>query len=170
MKLIFVLICSLILGTPAWAHGDDDHGAAPQATSMQQVVSSSESASDDFEVVAQMDGEVLTIYLNHYADNLPVSNASLEVESGTFQTKLKAVASGVYQAPAAPLAKVGAHPLMMTLSTGQQSDLLETTLTVAAPVVATAPQTHIQSWLWIGAGVLALLLMLVALRRRGGNK
>ncbi|QZA79338.1 hypothetical protein K4H28_08090 [Deefgea tanakiae] len=170
MKLIFILIYSLILSATAWAHGDDDHGATPQATPMQQAVSSSESASSDFEILAQMDGETLTIYLNRFADNQPINNATLEVESGAFKAKLKAVASGVYQAPAAPLAKVGEHPLMMTLIAGKQSDLLETTLKVAAPAVATAPQTHIQSWLLIGSGGLALVLMLVALRRRGGNK
>lgn len=168
MKHIFILIYSLILSTAAWAH--DDHDATPQAAPTQQAVSSSESASSDFEVLAQMDGETLTIYLNRYADNQPINNATLEVESGAFKAKLKAVASGVYQAPATPLAKVGEHPLMMTLIAGKQSDLLETTLKVAAPAVATAPQTHIQPWLLIGGGGLALVLMLVALRRSGGNK
>nr|WP_314899287.1 hypothetical protein [uncultured Deefgea sp.] len=170
MKAIFILICSLILSTTAWAHGDDDHGAEPKPASTPQVVSSSESASADFEVLAQMDGQMLTIYLNRYADNLPISNASLEVESGAFKAKLKSVASGVYQAPAATLAKVGEHPLIMTLIAGEQSDLLETTLKVAAPTLASAPETQTQSWLLIGGGGFALLLLLVALRRRGGNK
>jgi hypothetical protein len=170
MKPFLILIYSLILSTAAWAHGDEDHSAAPQSTPTQPAVSSSESASADFEVLTQMDGEILAIYLNRYADNQPVSNAALEVESGTFKVKLKAVASGVYQAPAAPLAKVGEHALTITLMAGEQSDLLGATLKVAAPAIANAPQTHIQSWLLIGGGGLALLLLLVALRRRGGTK
>ncbi|QZA82333.1 hypothetical protein [Deefgea piscis] len=169
MKRISVLICGLILSATTWAHGDDDHGAAPQAAATQVAVASAESASSDFEVLAQMDGELLTVYLNRFADNQPVNHASLEVESGAFKAKLRAVASGIYQAPAAPLAKTGEHALTLTLLAGEQSDLLGTTLNVAAPTVANAPHMHIQTWLWIGGGVAALLL-LVALRRRGGNK
>ncbi|QKJ67106.1 hypothetical protein HQN60_10575 [Deefgea piscis] len=173
MKRITVLICGLILNTAAWAHGDDDHSAAPQTAATQASltsVPSAESASSDFEVLAQMDGEILTVYLNRFADNRPVSDASLEVESGAFKAKLTAVASGIYQAPAAPLAKTGEHALTLTLFAGEQSDLLGTTLNVAAPTLANAPHIHIQTWLWIGGGVAALLLLLVALRRRGGNK
>jgi type II secretory pathway component PulF len=116
-----------------------------------------------------MDGEMLTIYLNRYADNQPISNAVLEVESGAFKAKLKAVASGVYQAQAAPLAKAGEHSLVIMLQSGEQSDLLDASLTVAASSAATESKSFAKWWPIVGGSAAVLLLLLVALRRRGGQ-
>lgn len=171
MKRLLILVFSLILSQASWAHGDEDHGAAPHPEPVVQADASAESASSHFELLAEMEGETLTIYLNRYADNQPVSNAELEVESGAFKAKLKSVASGVYRVVAAPLAKEGEHALMVTLKAGEQSDLLDATLKVAAatPVIADEVQYKTVGLLigLVGAG---LLLFIWALRRRGGKK
>lgn len=170
MKVILILLFSLIPFALTWAHGGEDHAVAPQPAPTVPSKWGAESTSSEFEIVAEMAGETLIVYLNRYADNQPVSKAVVEVESGAFKTQLHAVAAGVYQAPAASLAKVGVHPLVLTLGVGKQSDLLETSLTVTAPIAAKVPALEIQSSLLIGGGGLALLLLIVALRRRGGNK
>ncbi|WP_348945520.1 hypothetical protein ABHF33_02710 [Chitinibacter sp. FCG-7] len=174
MKRITVLICGLILSAVSWAHGDEDHGAAPHPQTLSSAAPSAETATRDFELLASMDGETLIVHLNHFADNRPVANAEIEVESGSFKTRLKAVSAGVYQASAAPLAKPGEHALALTVLAGEEADLLDTTLKVAAPL---APQTSKfagqQDWL-VGVGlVVAGLLLIVALalglRRRKGH-
>ncbi|WP_052190507.1 hypothetical protein [Chitinibacter sp. ZOR0017] len=173
MKRISVLICGLILSAVSWAHGDEDHGTAPHPEPVLQAGASAESASSDFEVLATMQGEQLTIYLNRYADNRPVSEAQLEVESGAFKAKLKPVASGVYQVSAAPLAKVGEHALAITVLAGEQADLLDASLSVASSaesLAAASAATEYKNWIW-GAGAAALLLLAgVYVRRRGGNQ
>jgi hypothetical protein len=170
MKRMTVLICGLILSAVSWAHGDDDHGAAPHPAALVPAGASAETASRDFEVLASMDGETLTVYLNHFATNQPVAKAEIEVESGAFKAKRNAVSAGVYQASAAPLAKVGEHALALTVLAGEQADLLDATLKVAAPAAQNDSKTSINTWLMIGGGSgAALLILAVALRRRGGR-
>jgi hypothetical protein len=171
MKYISILICGLILSAVSWAHGDDDHGAEPHPTPATQTMASAESATQDFEVLATMEGDQLTVYVNQFASNQPVSQAQLEVESGNFKAKLKPVASGVYQASAAPLAQAGEHALAITLIAGEQADLLETKLTVAsAPMQAETPLNIKTIAIWAGAASVFLLVLIVAVRRRGGKK
>jgi hypothetical protein len=165
MKAFIFIALTWILCASVWAHGDDDHGDQPHPTAAPSAVISSESASSDFEVLAQMDGELLTIFLNRFADNSPVSKAVLEVESASFKGTLKPSSAGVYQVAAPALSKPGEHALVISLRAGEQSDLLETRLLVAAAEVHTEEKA--MTYWWLGLGGALVVLVLVVLARRG---
>jgi hypothetical protein len=98
-----------------------------------------EAKSEAFELVARLGGGELSILIDRFETNEPVLNAQVEVESG----KLKAVAKfhadqGDYAVDDAALLSVlgqpGAHPIVVTLLAGKESDLLEGTLQVTTAV------------------------------------
>jgi len=135
------LVSALVLGigaalggTPgiAWAHGDAEMSAGPIQG---EVVGPRLAAqSGDFELVAVAQGQTLTIYLDRFADNQPVSGAKLEIDAGDGKT-LDAVAAangtaGVYTVTGAWVARPGHHDLVFTVLTDQGSDLLAGTLDV----------------------------------------
>ena len=97
-----------------------------------------EARSESFELVAHHWGDELSILINRFETNEPVLQAKVEVESGT----AKAVAKfhedmGVYAIDDPAFLKVlkapGAHPLVVTVLTDKDSDLLEGVLQ-AGPV------------------------------------
>jgi hypothetical protein len=156
-----MLLLSLF-ASAALAHGDEDHGAAQMVMPVGAGWPSAEAHSEDFELFAQLQGERLTVYLDQYADNQPVANASIELASGAFSVQLEAVSPGQYAADAPPLAHPGEHELSFTLRAGEQFDLLETRLKVSPPATAQPPMVGV-AWRWLagalsGAVLLGLLL------------
>jgi hypothetical protein len=147
-----------------FAHGGEDHGGAAPALPLATAWPSAEAHSDDFELFAQLQGQRLTVYLDGYADNQPVANASIELESAGFTTQMKAQSPGQYGAEAAPLAQPGEHALTFTLRAGEQFDLLETQLMVRAPAAEPSPSAGF-SWRWGVASLIALLLSVLLARR-----
>jgi hypothetical protein len=102
-----------------------------------------DAATDAFELVAELRSGELSILIDRYETNEPVSNATLEVESGA----LKAVAAfraeqGDYVVTDAALLKSlaapGEHGVVFTLVAGKDSDLLEGTLVSGGGTVGTA--------------------------------
>ncbi|WP_410499052.1 hypothetical protein [Chitinibacter sp. S2-10] len=184
MKQLLVLIFGLILGSVSWAHGDEDHGGQPhsesphsESVSVQAGLIQTSAQSPDFELLASIEGETLTVYLNRFADNSPVANAEIEIESGAFKARLKPVSGagdGVYRVSAAALAQAGEHALAFTIIAGEQSDLLDATLKVAAPpaISAITASRSSNTLIAVGAGlgtVAALIVLVVILRRRKGK-
>src|SRR4051812_13304001 len=68
-----------ILFWAAFAHAHEGHDDEPPATSVAQRLPRLTAKSDMYELVAVLDGEQLTIYLDRYGDNSPVSNAVISV-------------------------------------------------------------------------------------------
>jgi hypothetical protein len=170
-RILLAAVLSLPL-TGVFAHGDEkhggeEHGEVPALTNNTRSLPSSEAKSSDFELVAQLQGDTLTVYLDSYSDNQPIIGASIEVESAAFKTTLQAVAPGTYQANAAALNHPGEHSLLFTIVAGEQSDLLDSVLNVTA--IAAAEPAHASRRLWWLGGALAALALLAAavlLRRR----
>lgn len=158
-------------GFNAFAHGDEPHGDnAHPAASAEFGSPRFEATTDAFEMVGRLEGEGLTMFINRFETNEPVLQAKVELESGT----LKAVAAyqadqGSYVVKNVAFVKAlnqpGSHPLIVTLTAGNEADLLEGTLNVAAqqnghddetrapvvPAMAGALGVAV-----LGAGVLAL--------------
>ncbi|MFZ3182659.1 MAG: hypothetical protein WA173_00745 [Pseudomonas sp.] len=168
-RILLAVVVSLPL-TGAFAHGDEPHGEAPALATNTQSLPSAEAHSPDFELVAQLQGDRLTVYLDNYRDNQPVLGATVEVESDSFKASLQATAPGTYQASASALNHPGEHSLLFTVVAGEQSDLLDTVLSVSAG--AAAEHTHASRRLWWSAAVAALALLAVVVllfkRRRLG--
>lgn len=165
------LTCALALlgAPPALAHEGHEHAAAPVA--LPQASNPRASAvSTDFELVAELDGRQLRLYLDRYADNSPVLDASIEVESGDWKASAQPDGDS-YRVAQTPFQAGGSHPLIFTILTEDSADLLETTLEVPREPAATAPARR---WPWLAAGSallagLALAITLV-LRQRGKTR
>lgn len=169
--LAFVFATSF--ATPSLAgpghEGGHDEVAAPTAAG--PSLPRFESHSDLFEVVATVRGADLVLTLDHYASNEPVAGAQIELESGSY----KAVGTfqpdaATYRFAATPFTAPGSYPVTLTISAGDEIDLLAANLVVpsatAAPtsVDTSAPATP--KFLWAAAGVGAALVLTFALRRR----
>lgn len=170
MKPVAVLAASLLaLSAPAFAHGDEDHGAAAPAVS-RSVAPRATAASEEFEVVAALEGRKLVLYLDRFATNEPVAGATVDIEGGGLKGVAAEVAPGVYALDAAAMTPAK-HPLTIAIAAGDSADLLAATLD-AAPLLAGVE--HVHGWgewaAWLGAGALALaagVLLMMRHRKQG---
>lgn len=164
---------AMSFATPSLAgpghEGGHDETAAPVAAG--PTVPRFESHSDLFEVVATVRGVDLVLTLDHYASNEPVAAAQIELESGSY----KAVGtyqpeSSSYRFAATPFTAPGTYPVTLTVSAGDEIDLLAANLVVPsappAPASTSASAPATPKLLWGAAGVGAALVLALALRRR----
>lgn len=162
------------LGAPG-AHGPNgEHLDAPTAMRAGSASPRVEAHSESFELVAELRSDALVILVDRYQTNEPVLGAKLDVESGA----LKAVAAfraeqGDYALTDAVLLKAlatpGEHPLVFTLVAGEESDLLDATLTTPAEGAAASGAVAVHdghshdraldrgTWIGLGAAALAVL-------------
>lgn len=179
----FTALLSLATAT-AWAgpgaHGPNGEHLDGDAATVQPGSAGAprmETHSEDFELVATLSGGELSILIDRFATNEPVLGAEVEVQAG----QAKAVAAfhadhGDYAVADAgfvkALASPGEHALVVTLSTGKESDLLDGVLKVDAAVADTAHGPGRTLW-WAGGAVLAgaagALVWWLARRRRTGS-
>lgn len=152
----------LTLGAAAVAHEGEDHGTPPAATSpADSAVASSlgEARSDRYEVVVQGGEESrLTVYLDDYATNEPVTGASVSVVVGERQTEARATSPGTYEARLAQPLKHGTTNVDVVVQGVGGDDLL--TVPVLVPEHEEEGVASGLDWrsMLIGAGLLALLL------------
>ena len=98
------------------AHEGHDHGpAAPAARA--DVAPRGEASSDAFELVAVAQGETLFFFLDRFASNEPVRDATLTVEAPGGSVEAEA-AGGAYRIKAPWLAKPGHTDLIVTVTAG----------------------------------------------------
>ncbi len=142
--LVAAALCALALVSHAapGAHGPDgEHlDAAPgAAVAGVAALPRFEAKSELFEVVGRLQTEGLSLYVNQFQSSEPVLQAQLQIESGALQgTAAFRPEQGDYLLSDAALLQLlrqpGQHALVLTVIAGQQSDLLEGTLHVAAPL------------------------------------
>lgn len=172
MKRQTLLFTLLLVPVLALAHGDEDHGAAAKPASVADVAPRAEAQTELFELLATAGNGQLTIYIDRYASNEPVTGAKVEVESGDWKAVAPAAGNGSYRVSAPQFAKPGHYPLLFTVAAGADSDLIETTLVVAEaakPAAAARLPGAGSMWWWVG-GALAVLagISLLLKRRRPG--
>lgn len=173
--LIFTLLSLLFAPVLAFAHGGEDHGDGPKPVSVANVAPRAEAQTELFELLATPANGQLTIFVDRFASNAPVTGAKVEVESGSWKAVAVAAgdgSSGSYRVAAPQFAKPGSYPLLFTVEAGTDTDLIETTLVVAdaAKPEATVPSLRSNSmWWWVGGSlaVLAGISLLLKLRRPG---
>ena len=173
---------SATLTSPVWAGGDSSDGhthAAPEPvvpTAINAGAPRVTSQTDQFELVGVLDGKVLTLYLDHFATNAPVTKAEIEVASGSWKATATEIAPATYTVAADSLTQTGKHPLTVTVLAGEASDLMDATLEVGSATPVTATQQLSQNtskWaVWSGAAVLLLaaIWLLVARSRKQRHK
>jgi hypothetical protein len=147
MRPIWALLLACAASLPALAspgaHGPNgEHLDGPASTAGGgNAAPQMEAKSEQFELVAKLGGGELSILIDRFETNEPVLNATVEVESGPLKAIAKFHADqGVYAVDDPTLLQAlrqpGAHPILITLIAGQESDLLEGTLQVATQVAA----------------------------------
>lgn len=122
------LVISLV--EPVGAHEGHDHGAPPAAITT-PMAPRADAQSEQFELVAVVRGGTLTVYLDRFATNQPVTGASLDIDTPSGPIKPLETAPGVYAA--AVQLRPGSHDLAITITADVSVDLLTTTLLVPEP-------------------------------------
>lgn len=135
--------------SPTWAHDGEDHGTGPAPAPTVATAPRAVAQTDAFELVATLDGQTLTLTLDHFATNEPVANAQIELEAGPLKATATPVAPGVYTIQATShLVAPGKYPLTLSVEAGDTADLLTTTLELPAPgnPASTHPANAFTTW------------------------
>lgn len=169
LALLFTLVCALPAAAGPGHDGGHDHDEAPTVTAGPSKPRF-ETHSELFEVVGTLAGNELVLTLDDYASNAPISGARIELESGEFKAMGEFRAEqGEYRFGATPLTVPGTHPITLTVSAGDEMDLLAADLVVSAPQEAPHADGLGVRALWGAGGVAALTALAVGLllvRRR----
>lgn len=168
MKSLFILMAfllSLLRLNLVYAHGNDDHEHAAPAATVVQVAPRASAQTEDFELVAVLQGRSLIIYLDRFADNELVAGALIEVESGNLLKVIaKQTAPGVYVLELAKgvFEKAGKYPLSISVQAGDLGDVMTASLDI--PDLSEESHTHPDesgSWRWPALGGALLILALL---------
>ncbi|MDE1997658.1 MAG: hypothetical protein KGI52_01895 [Burkholderiales bacterium] len=156
-------LSGLVVATPVWAHGGEDHDhEAPAPVLSQPVQPRAVAQSDDFELVAVLGASELTVYLDRADSNEPVSGAHIEIESDGFKAEGVAQGEGVYGMPAGALAHPGRHALTITVESDAGADLLDAALVVPQAASGTG-DTSIGIWhrtpIWAKLAALSVIVV-----------
>lgn len=167
--LIFTLLTLLFTPILALAHGGEDHGDGAKPVSAANIAPRAEAQTELFELVATPGNGQLTIFVDRFASNAPVTGAKVEVESGSWKAVAQAAGNGSYRVNAPQFARPGSYPLLFTVEAGTDTDLIETTLVVpeaAKPEAAVHLPASGAMWWWVGGGLAALAGISLLLKRR----
>jgi hypothetical protein len=164
-----------VIAFPAWAGGDSSDGhthAAPEPIPVVTLSPRAAAATEDFEVVAAIEGKKLVVYLDRFASNEPVTKAVVEVDGAGLKGVAGEIAPGTYTLDLATAMSPGKHPLTIAIEAGDTTDLLTTTLDISPTA---AGEEHVHGWseriVWIVAGLLLLTAgAMLAMRRRNKSK
>lgn len=124
LPAVILVVAGVLSG--ARAHDGHDHDAAPMpvpSTTMPRA----DASSDEFELVAIINGEVLSLYLDRFRTNAPVADAVLELDSPQGRLKATAQGAGLYTIKAPWLDRPGSHDLAITVQAGAVLDILAVT-------------------------------------------
>lgn len=158
------------------AHGDEPHGDEPHPVGVAAVTGPRfEAATEAFELVGRLEAGTLTLFINRFENSEPVLQAEVELESGELKARAtyqEAQGSYVVSEPqfVQALSRPGIHPLVVTVASGDEADLLEATLNIDA--AGHENKNPSSSWPigLAGAAVLAAAgVGVVAMRKRRSN-
>ncbi|MEM5275899.1 hypothetical protein VSR17_12750 [Cupriavidus taiwanensis] len=177
-QLFFTLLWSLACAAHAapGAHGPNgEHLDAPTSTgAAAHAQPGIEATTEAFELVGTLAADELSVMIDRYATNEPVLNGTLEVEFNGIQAQGKLHADfGDYSFTDEKLLKAlhqpGNHALVFTLVAGNESDLIEGTLNVAADQHADGLGAFWPArWPWVVL-LLAVVLAVAAWRVKRRN-
>jgi hypothetical protein len=167
------LVCAtLLFCSPVWAGEGHDHGGAAPATTG-KVLPRFSAVSETYELVGVLSGKQLTLYLDRFGDNSPVTSAQIELEIGN--NKYVAVKQGEdeYEVVLPAVPKPGVLPVTASVTAGNESDLLAGELDIHEAAHADAAVSK-HLWLqyagWAGGGVAVLVFLFWGGRRVGRGR
>ncbi len=164
---VFLLAVMAMSAPPARAHEGHDHGA-PSVAPLTAVAPRVEASSESFELVGIVRGGAMILFLDRFADNEPVTRATIDVTADGVAVRAEPQPDGSYLVAAPWLARTGPVDLVFTVTTGEASDLMIGTLDLP-DAAATGDAAHVSAIgvlarspvLWvIGLGLLLVGLAL----------
>lgn len=159
-----VLLACLLLTVqvPLFAGEGHSHDAAPVGTAGPALPRFT-AHSDLFEAVGVLDGTEFSVLIDRYETNEPVLGAQVELESGSLKSQLAFHADHAgYSMPSEAFKKPGTYAITLTVTAGEQTDLLTGELVVPDPEAEHANEAPSKPWgLWTG-GAIALLAFAAA--------
>jgi hypothetical protein len=139
LKYLPTFIISLLLALSnlgvshqAQAHGADDHEHASPAGLTNQVAPRASAQTEDFELLMVLQGRQLIIYLDRFANNQPVIDAQLELESAGLKAIAKQSSPGVYVLDLTKgwLEKSGKYAFSISVEAGDVGDVMTASLEI----------------------------------------
>jgi cytochrome bd-type quinol oxidase subunit 1 len=171
LKQLTAVFLGAVMAFPAWAGGDSSDGhthAAPEPVLAVAAAPRAVATTEEFEVVAVVEGRHLMVYVDRFGSNEPVVKAKVEVEGAGLKGLAKEAAAGTYVMDLAAAIPPGKHPLTISIEADDIADLLSATLdtSVAVPGVVHV-HYRTEKIVWIGAALLLLAAgALIILRQR----
>lgn len=150
LALCVLLSLPLAVQAAPGAHGPNgEHldGPATPAAASTSSAPKLEAHSETFELVATLAGGELSMLIDRYSSNEPVLHGQVEVESDGIKAIARFHADhGDYAIDDArllqALAKPGQHPMVFTITAGDDTDLLDGVLVVKQAVSLSEPHDH----------------------------
>jgi RND family efflux transporter MFP subunit len=128
--MLLALLLGIGIDAPRAHEGHDHEATAPKIAV--PAAPRAEATSDEFELVAVAQGGELSVYLDRFASNEPVVNASIELDAPAGRLEAKPAADGTYRAAAAWLTRPGRYDLIATVRKDDVEDVLAFTLDIPA--------------------------------------
>lgn len=146
-----------------------DHGDAP-ATAAGPALPRFTAVSELFELVGVVDGKAITLYLDRFADNSPVQDASLELQLDGTTIPVERHADGEFEATLREALEPGVVSVTATVVAGEDTDLLAGELDLHEDAGA-HDEPQASGWKpyapWLGGGIVALGLIGWGVLRKG---
>lgn len=153
-----IIAAAILLSTPStsYAHGDEDHGAAAVASAPTGAKPRIEARTATIELVAAVDADAMTIWIDGWADNAPITNANVNVTIDGKSQPAK-LAGGIYTVSDAKLETAGAHQVAFLITRAGTVESLSAELNVPEAEAATANG----GWTyWLAAAFIAVLAVI----------
>lgn len=145
MAAVLALLANAWLMSALYAHEGHDHGAPPTPVST-TIAPRINASSTTFELIAVYRDSALTIFIDRFMTNEPVTRAQVEVDTPKGTVKAKENPDGTYALPADWAASGVSYDLIFTVTVGADLDVLTGTLKL--PAAEAAPPVVVQtSWL-----------------------
>lgn len=141
-------VLTALAASPVQAH--PGHGDDAPAPALGNALPRAEAHSDLFELVATVKAGAAVIHLDRFATNEPVEGASVEVGEGDTTAKAEPQPDGTYKLTAPWLGRPGHHDLVLTVTAGDDADLLNASLDLPADdhpatMAAAGPRARLQA-------------------------
>ena len=177
LTLVAWSLAAVLAGvTPQALAGEGhDHGDAP-APVAGPMLPRFTAVSELFELVGVVDGKHITLYLDRFADNSPVKDATLELQLDGKAISVETHADGEFEATLPEALKPGVVSITATVIAGQDTDLLAGELDLHEPAAETHEEAAAMDMkpdvIGAGAGALVLVLGLIgwAALRKGNSR
>lgn len=164
VTLVLLILCTV---GKAFAHGDEPHDASLPPTTPDNSPPKFEAHSDAIELLGSFNQGALTLYLDDFATNTPLTGASVEINRENEVMRAEEISPGVYHATAGWANTPGSYSLIFIVENTQISDVLEATLKTNPPLAAQQAPSPAPFRLYVmGAALVALLFLAYLMRRR----